>query len=700
MDLSEFKPPVRLSMSDEEIYQALGAAQANEDGIARAMAIVEEQANLREHDNQLFAEWVVRMQTSDAPEAKIALENVERAKQGLEPLSLTSNLTPVYSEPAAPGVVDNVVAALNAAHAEPEVISDQSLETLVDEGEDEEEGPVSIFASLHEAPVETLAEQNQIAEPVLESVVEVPIEFVPETVSEAGEVDFDQLLAEAATEATTSIMVSGESFEPAVTFETDEPTNFEVSADEDALVQEEHKKSPLAPAESGWWQNSAFWVISIGILPPVLVAFMLSSVRQTFGTAVVGFGLALLVNLGFIISAHFTAQRSAEPQVVTTRATFGVFGAALPTVGILTLALALIMLLATGTTSAFGIALDLGAELVPGFTLGQLISIATVVLAILLAGFAKKILSWVNAVAAGLLLVTFIVAALITRDQIDFARINMSVDIVQALLEAAVIGIFISIFTYGKAPQVIGSKVGQSKTIARWSALVGFAVVLPLAVFAHFSLIMSQSGLTTSFNLISALGLAQQNDFVTPILWVIGCAAFVFALNLGDQVLTSLRGFALNNVRGWIFAVSALVAGCLYWLAPSLETWLSILTITLVPVATSVGFAVADSLVRRGEYHEASLLRGYGFYGKINVLALIGYALIVAAGWGLTAPSSVAPWLGYFGATPPEVPALALVGGVVWGLITGIPRILVQEREVAEVELRKASLSEFPGFSE
>jgi hypothetical protein len=179
-----------------------------------------------------------------------------------------------------------------------------------------------------------------------------------------------------------------------------------------------------------------------------------------------------------------------------------------------------------------------------------------------------------------------------------------------------------------------------------------------------------------------------------------GCAALVFAVNLGDQILISLRGFALNNIRGWICAVSALAAGGLYWFSPSLETWLSILTITLVPVAASVGFAVADSLVRRGEYHEASLLRGYGFYGKFNVLALIGYALIVAAGWGLTAPNSLAPWLGYLGVNPPEVPALALVGGLVWSLITGIPRILVQEREVAEVELRKASLSEFPGFSE
>ena len=33
MDLSEFKPPVRLSMSDEDIQSALGSASANEEGM-------------------------------------------------------------------------------------------------------------------------------------------------------------------------------------------------------------------------------------------------------------------------------------------------------------------------------------------------------------------------------------------------------------------------------------------------------------------------------------------------------------------------------------------------------------------------------------------------------------------------------------------------------------------------------------------
>ncbi|MEY4311189.1 MAG: hypothetical protein RLZ71_1115, partial [Actinomycetota bacterium] len=73
MDLSEFKPPVRLSMTDEEIYKALGDAQATEDGIAKAMAIVEEQANLREHDNQVLGEWIARMQADSRPQAKVAL---------------------------------------------------------------------------------------------------------------------------------------------------------------------------------------------------------------------------------------------------------------------------------------------------------------------------------------------------------------------------------------------------------------------------------------------------------------------------------------------------------------------------------------------------------------------------------------------------------------------------------------------------
>lgn len=378
-------------MSDEEIYQALGSAQASEDGIAKAMAIVEEQANLREHDNKLFAEWVALMQASPEPQAKIALENVERVKQGLEPLPLTSP------------VVD-VAAALNAAHEQPEALEvavedsqpESSIEevALVEVQEEEEESLQSIFADL---PVESIPESvfEEVVVETIEIVVEPPVAPEVESVEES----FDALLAEAASEATSSIMVTGVSGKPAVTFEVDDPKveNFEVSADEDALVIEE---SQVAKAKSGWWANTSFWVLATGVFVPVVAAFLVLASGVSFGTALVGFSVGLVVNLGLIISAHFTSARSGEPNVVTSRATFGVFGASLPGLAAIGFAIALLNLTAIGATSSFDGVFDteisFGDEFFGGITYASAIPIALAISALLIAGFAPRAVRWIS----------------------------------------------------------------------------------------------------------------------------------------------------------------------------------------------------------------------------------------------------------------------------------------------------------------
>ena len=698
MDLSEFKPPVRLSMSDEEIYQALGAAQANEDGLARAMAIVEEQANLREHDNQLFAEWVARMQTSDAPQAKIALENIQRVSQGLEPLPITANpeiVVPVASVDLAP--VDDIVAALNAAHSSsaPEPVVEEIVEP---ETEDE---PVSIFASLADPVVEPVVES--VFEPTVETIIELAIEVPQTPVHEPSfEEEFDQLLADASSEATTSIMVSGISGEPAVTFESDEPENFAVSADEDALVEEELKTAPQTG--SGWWQNAAFWVVSVGVFAPVLVAFLLVASKVTFATAAVSFGIALALNLGFVVSAHFTSKRTAESSVVASRATFGVLGAAIPTAGLLVLSVGLLILVATTSSGianqAFDFGVSAGDQVVTGITFGQLIALGAVFVAVSVTAFAKQILGWINAVAAGFLVIAFVVAALLTRDQIDFAKLDLNVDLAQAALLGAIIAVFLGVLTYGKAPRVLGSHNGKSNTTARWAAVVGATVVLPLAVFAHFSLVIEQHGPWSEFNILSSLGLVQQTEIISPIVWVIVAGLFVLLINLAEQAVGLVRGFGANDIPRWVYPLAGLILSASLCVLPATAKWLDLGAIAFVPVAASTGFAVADSIMRRGLYHEASLLRGYGFYGKFNLVGLLGYAAIVAVGWGFTSPNDFAPWLGYFGPAPLFIPALALLAGLLWNLATGAPRVAMQQREVAEVELRKASLSEFSGFTE
>ena len=695
MDLSEFKPPVRLSMSDEEIYQALGSAQASEDGIAKAMAIVEEQANLREHDNKLFNEWVARMQISGAPEAKIALENLERAKQNLEPLPLTppaqdiaSSLNAVYAAPTDEPVIE----------PQPESFEIEEIPEVTEVVE-EEEPLKSIFADLEPEPV-----VEKIDEPVAQHY-EVPvvqqIDVVVEEVEAApAQDDFDALLADAAAEATTSISFAPERSEPATTFENDEPpvANYEVSADEDALVFEEEKASQ---PKSGWWANASFWVLAVGVFAPVISSYLFISAGMNFGTALAGFGLGLLANIALLVSAHVTAQRTNEPNVVTSRATFGVFGAIIPGITATGFALATLNLSSIGAVATFdGVfegGLDLGQELFAGVSISSGLSIGFVIVALMVAGFAARALRWLNVVAAGLLVLAFMVGALITREQIDFTAVDMAVDFGQASLFA---GMFTAIgfATYGKAPKVLAS-YGTSKTISRWSAIAAVGFVLPLLAFAHFALIFIANKPSAGFELLTPLGLTGIPILATAVLWVVAFAAFVLLVNLGQIAIVQLRAFGLNQIPRWLTIIVSIAATAIY-LEPSWAFWLQLSQLLLVPLAAGVGFAVAESIIRRGSYHEASLLRGYGFYGKFNLVAVIGFAVVVAFGFGISESLEIAPWLGFAGWVTPLAPLMAFGLSVVWTAVTGIPRIVVQQREVAEVELRKASLTSFSGFAE
>jgi len=101
MDQNNFIPPVRQSLTDEEINRQIGSVTADADGMLAAMELVETQTNLREQDNLAFNTWHEQMLSSEDPRAKVALENLERAKSGLEPLPIPDIEQPAVEAPVA-----------------------------------------------------------------------------------------------------------------------------------------------------------------------------------------------------------------------------------------------------------------------------------------------------------------------------------------------------------------------------------------------------------------------------------------------------------------------------------------------------------------------------------------------------------------------------------------------------------------------
>jgi hypothetical protein len=124
-----------------------------------------------------------------------------------------------------------------------------------------------------------------------------------------------------------------------------------------------------------------------------------------------------------------------------------------------------------------------------------------------------------------------------------------------------------------------------------------------------------------------------------------------------------------------------------------------------VVAAAWAGIFVADALARTRGYHEVSLTREYGFYGKLNLVNTLGFLLAVTLGFGyLNGGPQLSSWTGYLGDFTPEIFDLAgsSIGiAMAFGLaallpiVLGIPRIKKQERNLAELDQRRQELKEF-----
>ena len=166
MEQSEFTPPVRLSMTDQEISARLGAATADEAGMIAAMDFLEEQTNLRNQDNAATDAWISKMHESSDPRAKIALENLDRAKKGLEPLPLVSPVPefPVFN-PSPELVSDPDPDPEPELVFEPEVVIEPEPVAVIPEPIPEVVGSAEEAAEVFEEQQEVFEEQQEVTAP-------------------------------------------------------------------------------------------------------------------------------------------------------------------------------------------------------------------------------------------------------------------------------------------------------------------------------------------------------------------------------------------------------------------------------------------------------------------------------------------------------------------------------------------------------
>jgi purine-cytosine permease-like protein len=230
-------------------------------------------------------------------------------------------------------------------------------------------------------------------------------------------------------------------------------------------------------------------------------------------------------------------------------------------------------------------------------------------------------------------------------------------------------------------------------------------------------------GLMWLFMAEDSLGSSFFNEVLATVassapVWVF--VIFVVALGVSVVQLISAAFYSVSGsmiglvkMPAWVSQLLLVVAVLATVLVPSYlvavsvlqESIVELLLLTAVVAAAWLGIIVSDALARTRGYHEVSLTREYGFYGRINYANILGFVLAIALGFGyLNGGPQLSVWTGYLGNLTPEIfdlvgsnigIAMAFGFAALFPVIFGIPRIRRQEQNLSELDQRREDLKQF-----
>ena len=614
MDLSEFTPPARKSLTDQEISQRLGAATADEAGMLAAMDFLEEQTQLRDEDNKATDAWLNKMHESTDSRAAIALENFDRAKKGLELLPLVDSVPEPLVTPTVPEYP-----VFNSSTPVQEIASTVEPEVVV---EPEPEAPL-----------------EQTLEPI--SVEEIP-----------------------------------------------------------------------APTIRGFrLVSAANWVIGVGVLAPAVGAAVASVAGLNFVTSVLAGLVGVLVGVKVNILGLVTARRTKRGLAVSSRATFGVFGAIIPALFVLAVGLTNLASVAfAGVKYLDNTVVGLPSFKDSAFSIGALdvtfesVAVSSLVLlAGILAIFGGSFARWLKIGLGAILLASFVAYAALTVQSIDYLNLAGVFQADKFVLIAPLFALVMSVFSYGLDGESVSAAAWGAKTKSLTWPIFIFGFLLPLLTFGHVAAILNGHSFSSAGQVVEFL-LSIGGQYAPTILVDAAIVAILSLLFIGvSKLIEALKtlgtnhiGFGLATVISLIFVGLVVSESLLVPNALSLN--LNLTALLLVPAAAWVGAILTETLMRRGAYHDASLTRSYGFYGSVNWIATIGFVASVTAGYSISQAFGGFSWLGFLSSATNlsvSIVIAALISmliSVVFTLATGFPRIFSQQRETKLVEDRRFDL--------
>jgi purine-cytosine permease-like protein len=664
-------------MSDDELNAEVMRLQSQPDGLMAAMALIEAQNLLRQQDSFAYSQWQLQAQMQAASAPPIVSEPEPQTPAQVFPEAITpepaivpapavaivppvvnptevSSLAPAVSETA----VDDIVAALNRNYENAE--TDQSVAT-------------------------------ELAEPV-PVVQNDPVGFVePEPIASLP---------------TVEVEISSEP---------------ELAEDEQAIEVTEVSRTKTSAALSWSW-------ISVASSPLVLVlaAFLKESGASLAQALVVIAGL-IVTTAVFAGIGSVAAKRGSSPIAVVSRAAFGVWGNVLPAIVMLLVkivwSIALLIfgarILSPLISSQPWFAVISAQFVFPAeFTALMLTAIPMVLISSLVAGFGGIAMLRAQQVAGA-----FSLIGILGIGYFVFSA-NSILDLQQGQLLGAPALIDLAIFCFVLFGFTVFSQSGdfaRKLPVETPGAKVFF---LSFVSTLFIPLMVGVMGVLWIFMAEDSFGLLLTDQLIPTIAAAAPIWVFIgFVVAVGLSVLQLLAN-SIYSLAGALASVAAKIPGAIsvlllaivllagtlgssMLLATSsvLAILIELLILVSVVAASYTGIVIADALIRRRDYHEVSLTRDYGFYGRFNFANLIGFILATALGFGyLNGTGALSFWAGYLGDFTPSIfdfagsnigIAMAFGLAILFPVLFGIPRIKNQETKLAELDERREELKEY-----
>lgn len=380
-------------------------------------------------------------------------------------------------------------------------------------------------------------------------------------------------------------------------------------------------------------------------------------------------GMLLATTFGLLYSK---AKRLAGEHLnLVSRSTFGVWGAALPAFGVLIFKLvviaSLVLALATPLWRAFNLYAPNQAGALRPEIWPELAAIAIALALLLVLARFRRMSRWIFAIIAlGLLVVAVAnfnpTAFTVTFYLGDFLNTAVQTSLTYLLVQLA--------FGLLRPLQAQGSRL---RTVDYFSA----NLLVPAFIAAIFFISISAS--------------QQWSAVASAIILIASVASLATMLRSASD---SVELLLVKPLWARLSIVCTLIGAATYLVGLYLVSIPLLLTMVAVPAASAVFATLADQVARRAKMHEVSLVRGYGFYGRVSAINMVGFVISTLLGLALLPGfswSSQTEAFAFMGAITAPV-AAGLVSFLYTVTISRI-RVERQEAEVMKVERRKNELA-------